>query len=267
MSVSRVPPIVTLTTDFGLMDHYVGTMKGVILSRCPDARLVDISHEIPPFSIFSAAYSIDQAAPYFPPGTVHLIVVDPGVGTARRALCAEALGQLFVAPDNGVLSLIAGRDAKLRARELANPELWLPSPSSTFHGRDIFAPAAAALASGSAKFEDVGPVVLDTEMLADLEPTQREPGVWRARILSIDRFGNAITNLKARAFPQIVSGRFAIETGTHSVNTFCRTFGEATDGVCFAFFGSSGYVELGMNRQSAADALGVAAGDAIELRI
>ena len=157
MSVSRVPPIVTLTTDFGLADHYVGTMKGVILSRCPGAQLVDISHEIPPFSIFSAAYTIDQAALYFPPGTVHLIVVDPGVGTPRRALCAEALGHLFVAPDNGVLSLVAARDANLRARELTNRELWLRTPSATFHGRDIFAPAAAALASGSARFEDVGP--------------------------------------------------------------------------------------------------------------
>src|ERR1700761_6608992 len=122
MSASRVPPIVTLTTDFGLADHYVGTMKGVILSRCPEAQLVDISHEIPPFSIYSAAYTIDQAAPNFPAGTVHLIVVDPGVGTARRGLCAEALGQVFVAPDNGVLSLIAARDANLRARELTNPE-------------------------------------------------------------------------------------------------------------------------------------------------
>ncbi|HEX3683450.1 MAG TPA: SAM-dependent chlorinase/fluorinase [Bryobacteraceae bacterium] len=267
MSVSRVPPIVTLTTDFGLADHYVGTMKGVILSRCPDARLVDISHEIPPFSIFSAAYTIDQAAPYFPPGTVHLMVVDPGVGTARRALCAEALGQIFVAPDNGVLSLIAARDAKLRARELANPEWWLPSPSSTFHGRDIFAPAAAALASGSAKFEDAGPVIPDIEVWTDFAPTQTEPGVWRAHILSVDRFGNAITNLEARAFPHIANGLFTIEAGTQSVNTFSRTFGVATDGVCFAFFGSSGYIELGMNRQSAAETLGIAAGDAITLRI
>jgi S-adenosylmethionine hydrolase len=266
MSVLRVPPIITLTTDFGLAEHYAGTMKGVILGRCPEARLVDISHEIPPFSIYSAAYAIDQAAPYFPAGTVHLIVVDPGVGTTRRPVCAEALGQLFVAPDNGVLSLVAMRDGNMRVRELANRELWLPSPSSTFHGRDIFAPVAAALANGSAQPEDVGRIVSGMELLADLQPLEIEPGVWRARILSVDRFGNAITNLEASKFLQIATGRFAIETGTHSVNIFSRTFGNAPRGVCFAFFGSSGYIELGMNQQSAGELLGVSAGDSITLR-
>lgn len=266
MSVSRVPPIITLTTDFGVADHYVGTMKGVILSRCPEARLIDISHEIPPFSIYSAAYTIDQAAPYFPAGTVHVIVVDPGVGTSRKGLCAEALGQFFVAPDNGVLSLVARRDKNLRTRELANRALWLPSPSSTFHGRDIFAPVAAAIASGSARPEDVGPIVSGIELLADLQPRQIEPGVWQARILSVDRFGNVITNLEASVFPQVATGRFAIEAGTHSVNTFSKTFGDAARGACFAFLGSSGYVELGMNQQSAAELLGISAGDSITLR-
>src|SRR5581483_10205191 len=136
MPVSRAAPIVTFTTDFGLADHYAGTMKGVLLSRCPEARLVDISHEIPPFSIHAGAYAIDQAAPYFPPRTVHVVVIDPGVGTARRAVLLEALGQYFIAPDNGVLSMIAARDKNWRAFEIANPALWASSPSSTFHGRD-----------------------------------------------------------------------------------------------------------------------------------
>jgi len=266
MSVSRVPPIITLTTDFGVADHYVGTMKGVILSRCSEARLIDISHEIPPFSIYSGAYTIDQAAPYFPAGTVHVIVVDPGVGTSRKGLCVEALDQFFIAPDNGVLSLLAMRDKSMRARELANHALWLPAVSSTFHGRDIFAPVAAAIASGSAQPEDVGPIVSGIELLADLQPRQIEPGVWQARILSVDRFGNVITNLKASAFPQVSMSRFAIEAGARSVNTFSKTFGDAARGVCFAFFGSSGYVELGMNQQSAGDLLGVSAGDSITLR-
>jgi S-adenosyl-L-methionine hydrolase (adenosine-forming) len=262
-----VPPIITLTTDFGLADHYVGTMKGVILSRCPEARLVDISNEIPPFSIYAAAYTIDQASPFFPPGTVHLVVVDPGVGTARRGLCAEALGQYFVAPDNGVLSLLALRDGKMRARELTNRELWLPWISPTFHGRDIFAPTAAALASGAARFEDVGPMVSRTEGLADLQPRQIEPGVWLARILSVDRFGNAITNLKTSDFARVALAEFAIEIGPHRVDTFSRTFGDATPDVCFAFFGSSGYIELGINQQSAGGRLGISAGDRMTLRM
>jgi S-adenosyl-L-methionine hydrolase (adenosine-forming) len=267
MSVSQAPPIVTLTTDFGLADHYAGSMKGVILSRCSEARLVDISHEIPPFSIYSAAYTIDQAAPFFPPGTVHVVVVDPGVGTARRGLCAEALGQIFVAPDNGVLSLVAQRDGKMRARELTNRDLWLPWISPTFHGRDIFAPTAAALASGAARVEDVGPIVSRVEELTDLRPRQMEPGFWVGRILSVDRFGNAITNLKTSDFAQIAWEEFAIEIGEHRVDAFSRTFGDAARDVCFAFFGSSGHIELGMNQQSAGGRLGISAGDAMTLRV
>ncbi len=267
MNDSGVKPVVTLMTDFGVADHYVGTMKGVIASRCPEALMVDISHEMPAFSIVAGAYAIDQAAPYFPRGTVHLIVVDPGVGTERRGLCAEAGGQYFVAPDNGVLSLVAMREGEMRARELTNRELWLTSVSKTFHGRDIFAPVAAALASGAAKFDEVGPVLEQMEMLADLEPRQTGPGAWQGRILSVDRFGNAITNLKASEFPQVAAERFAIEAGAHRVRQFYGTFGEAGRGECFAFFGSSGYVELGMNQQSAADVLGVTAGAGIELRI
>lgn len=266
MSDIRVRPIITLTTDFGLRDHYVGTMKGVLLGRCPGAELVDISHEIPAFSIASGAYAVDQAAPYFPAGTVHLIVVDPGVGTARRGLCAEALGQWFVAPDNGVLSLVARRDGNLRAWELANRELWLRAPSSTFHGRDIFAPVAAALASGRARAEDVGPVIGDMQWI-DFEPRKIGPGEWRGRILSVDRFGNAITNWKASEFGAIAEGRFRIEAGGRRVERFYRTFGEAPTGECFAFFGSSGYVELGVNQQSAAEMLGVRAGDSVVMRM
>jgi S-adenosyl-L-methionine hydrolase (adenosine-forming) len=267
MSVSRLPPIVTLTTDFGVADHYAGTMKGVILSRCPEARVVDISHEIPPFSIYSAAYTIDQAAPFFPGGTVHVIVVDPGVGTERRGLCAEALGQVFVTPDNGVLSLVAQRDGKMRARELTNRDLWLPWISPTFHGRDIFAPTAASIASGAARVEDVGPIVSRVEALTGFQPQETAPGVWRARVLSVDRFGNAITNLKTSDFGRIAIAQFAIEIGGDRVDTFARTFGEAASGVCFAFFGSSGYIELGMNQQSAGRHLGIASGDAMTLRM
>ncbi len=247
------------------MDHYVGTMKGVLLSRCREAQLVDITHQIPPFSIYAGAYAIDQAARYFPPGTVHLVVVDPGVGTSRRGLCVEALDQVFIAPDNGVLSLITQRDGQPRARELTNRDLWLESPSSTFHGRDIFAPVAAALASGAAKAEDTGPIVKDIQVLDGLEPRELKAGVWQGRVLNIDHFGNVITNFRSDELGRGATTRFSIEAGAQRVETFCKTFGEAMVGVCFAYFGSSGYIELGINQQSAAGFLRVAAGDAVKL--
>jgi S-adenosyl-L-methionine hydrolase (adenosine-forming) len=260
-------PLVTLTTDFGLADHYVGTMKGVLLSRCPHIRIADISHEIAPFSIYSGAYTISQAAPYFPRGTIHVIVVDPGVGTPRKPLLLEALGQYFIAPDNGVLSMIIERDKKAKGREITNRDLWLSSPSSTFHGRDIFAPVAAAVASGTAQIKDVGPVLAGMELLKDLDPQQTKPGQWRGRLLSIDRFGNAITNFRAAAFSTIISGRFSLRAGRHRITNFQTTFGEAAKGVCFAYVGSSGYIELAAKEQSAATLLGVAPGDHVTLRL
>src|SRR5450759_3383979 len=130
--------IITLTTDFGLSDHYVGTMKGVILGIAPSAQIVDISHEVAPFEILDGAYTIAQAYPYFPKRTVHVVVVDPGVGTARRPILAEAAGQFFIAPDNGVLTMMYERE-KHKVRAVANERFFLPAPSRTFHGRDIFA--------------------------------------------------------------------------------------------------------------------------------
>ncbi|MBV9294449.1 MAG: SAM-dependent chlorinase/fluorinase [Acidobacteriaceae bacterium] len=267
MSASRVPPIVTLTTDFGLLDHYVGTMKGVLLTRCPDAQLVDISHEIQPFSIYSGAYAIDQAAPYFPAGTVHVVVVDPGVGTSRKAVLIQALDQYFVAPDNGVLSLVIGRDDSPKVREITNSALWLELPSSTFHGRDIFAPVAASIASGAARMKDVGPVLERIELLPDLEPEQIEHGTWRGRLLSIDRFGNVITNFKASEFRSISSGPFFIRCGNHEITEFRATFENAPQNRCFAYFGSSGYVELGMKQQSAAVFLQASSADSLTLQV
>ena len=267
MNSSRARPVVTLTTDFGLADHYVGTMKGVILSRCPEAQLVDISHEIPAFSIPAAAYAIAQAAPYFPPGTVHLVIVDPGVGTSRKPLCVEGFGQYFIAPDNGVLSFVLTRDAKAQARELSNRAFWLDSPSSTFHGRDIFAPSAAALASGAATPADLGPVLSRIETLPELEPEQLTETLWRATILSIDRFGNAITNLRRDRFYHVSFTPFTIEAGSSSITAFHETFGTAPPGEPFVYFGSSGYLEIGMNQHSAARALELRPGAHITFRV
>jgi len=267
MSASERQPVVTFTTDFGLQDHYAGTMKGVVLSRCPSAKLVDISHDIAAFSVYAAAYTIDQAAPYFPASTIHVIVVDPGVGTARKALLLEALGQYFIAPDNGVLSMIAERDGHARARELSNRDLWLPTPSSTFHGRDVFAPVAGALASHAAKPEAVGPPLTRIEMLPGLKPERAASGAWQGRVLSVDHFGNAITNFRSYEFSQLSDGHFEIGIGESGITEFHRTFNDAPRGHCFAYFGSSGYVEVGMNQGHAAEHLRARPGDALTLRL
>jgi S-adenosylmethionine hydrolase len=266
MKVFHPGPLVTLTTDFGLADHYAGTMKGVLLSRCPGIRIIDISHEIAPFSIYSGAYTIDQAAPYFPRGTIHVVVVDPGVGTARKPLLVEALGQLFIAPDNGVLSMVVSRDNQAKAREITNRDLWLSSVSSTFHGRDIFAPVGAALASGATQPRDVGPMLARMEVLPDIYPQEIKSGRWQGKLLSVDRFGNAITNFSVAEFSRIASARFKLRVGSRRVADFRNTFGEALGGLCFAYFGSSGYIELGAKQQSAAALLKARPGDPITLR-
>jgi S-adenosylmethionine hydrolase len=257
-------PIITLTTDFGLRDHYVAAMKGVILSRCPQAHLVDITHDIPPFSLYAGAYAIDQAAPFFPPGAIHVVVVDPGVGTDRKPLLVEWQKQLFIAPDNGVLSLILSqalaRNGGTLAREITNRDLWLPRPSSTFHGRDIFAPVAAALASRVVRPEQVGPLLDNIQRVPDLQPVELDRGVWSGKILSVDRFGNVVTNFRPPA------GSFSLAVGPHLISEFRQNFGGAARDLVFAYPGSSGYLEVGMNQGNAAHALNAAAGDTVTLR-
>ena len=189
-------PIVTLTTDFGLRDAFVGAVKGVLLSRCPDAQIVDITHEIPPHAVRTGALRLASAARYFPAGTVHLAVVDPGVGGARRPIAVEANAQHFVGPDNGVLSLAAPRTlAGWRAVELTNPAYRLPRVSNTFHGRDLFAPTAAHLLCGGA-LEDLGPRI-DSIVEMALPRPARNGEVLRGVVLDVDRFGNLITNVCA----------------------------------------------------------------------
>lgn len=257
------PPIVTLTTDFGLKDHYVGTMKGVILSRCPRARVADITHEIPPFSIVPAAYAISQAAPYYPRGTIHVVVIDPGVGTERKGLAAAAKGQLFIAPDNGVLDIVLARDPDAAIHELTNTKLWLPEVSSTFHGRDIFSAVAAALAGGQAQLADVGPPITQIVRLEGLQPVETSPGLWRGRVLSIDHFGNVITNFLAEQF----TGSFSLAIKAVSITRVARTFGEAPAGEPFAYPGSSGYIELAINQHNFAARFGTEFDDALTLTV
>jgi S-adenosyl-L-methionine hydrolase (adenosine-forming) len=271
MKTDRTAPIITLTTDFGVSDHYVGAMKGVILTICPTARVVDITHEIPPYNVLAGAYAIQQAAPFFPAGTIHVVVVDPGVGTARRSLLVDSRDQFFLAPDNGVLSFIAAGDPAVVIRELTNPDLWLKRVSSTFHGRDIYAPVAAALAAGIAKPKDVGARAEAPLLLESTHPPQSHPaGTWHGTVLSTDHFGNIVTNFPQESFAALPDRAFEIDMGIGSsrrkTRRFRSSFGEAKPNELFAYFGSSGFVELAISQADAAARLGIVAGSPVTLR-
>lgn len=259
-------PVITLTTDFGLQDHYVASMKGVILSVNPAMPVVDITHEIPPFSILSGAYAISQAAPYFPPNTVHVVVVDPGVGTARRPVLVQAGGQIFIGPDNGVFTLVAGRDETSKCFEITRADLMRPEVSATFHGRDIFAPVGAAVACGKVLPGEVGPEIFDWVNLDGLAVEQLDDMTWHGRVLSIDRFGNVITNFRSSAFPFLRSEEFEIAVAGQPVTSYGQTFGEIAPGEIFAYPGSSGYIEIGINQGSAALRLRSASGQSVTFR-
>jgi S-adenosyl-L-methionine hydrolase (adenosine-forming) len=259
-------PVITLTTDFGTTDHYVGTMKGVLLSICPEALIVDITHEVPHFDIWSGAYAISQAAPYFPKGSIHVIVVDPGVGTLRRGISCLAGEQVFIAPDNGVLSLAIEETSPHRSRELQNPELWRRPASNTFHGRDLFAPAAAKLAAGMLQWDDLGPELEEIVRLPHSKAVEERHGFWRASVQSVDHFGNVITNLQVGRVP-LQESRFRLSAGGHTVDHFRQTFGEARRDEVFVYAGSSGFYEIGINQESAAKVLGTAPGDSIILEL
>jgi S-adenosylmethionine hydrolase len=259
-------PIITLLTDFGGRDHYVAAMKGVIVGICPDARLVDITHEIPAYEITDAAYTLAQTAPCFPRGTVHLVVVDPGVGSARRPLLAEALGSRFIAPDNGVLTMILNADPKHRVRELTAEKFFRTPISRTFHGRDIFAPVAAHLASGvpPAQF---GGRIEDHLRLNISKPVRTARRGWTGTILKIDRFGNIVTNFEWSTFGQMLVQDFAIQVGLRCVARLADNYSAIAPGELCAIEGSAGYVEISAREASAAAILGVAAGAPVEFRI
>lgn len=246
--------MITLTTDFGLQDHYVGAMKGVMLSIFPQARLVDLSHGVQSFAIGQGAFFVRESFRYFPSGTVHLAVVDPGVGTARRPLAAMADGHYFIALDNGLLPLaLDGVQAEAVA---IDAERWgLQHRSSTFHGRDVFAPAAAWLASGK-PLQEIGPPVEDW---IRLPPPAAEPGVKAGHVLNIDRFGNIVTSLQ----PQELPAHFELQVGTLATRRLCPSYEAAPAGEAFAIVGSAGLVEISMRQESAAARAGLHIGDAV----
>jgi S-adenosyl-L-methionine hydrolase (adenosine-forming) len=259
-------PLITLLTDFGTADHYVASMKSVILGICPDADLIDISHEVTRFSIPAGAYTLAQAWQCFPKGTTHLAVVDPGVGSARRAIIAEVAGHRFVAPDNGLLSMILHANPRAKVREISATKYFRQPVSNTFHGRDIFAPVAAHLARGlpAARF---GKAISDAVLGDFTKPTQLRPGRWAGNVLNVDRFGNIVTNLDWATFHAIAAVPFRLKMGHRIVSRFRPTYAEAPAGQPFAISGSSGYVEVSLNQSDAASLLGLAPGAPIRLSL
>jgi S-adenosylmethionine hydrolase len=261
----RGPKLIALLTDFGWRDTFVGVMKGVIAGIAPRARVVDLCHDVEPQEIDQARFLLRGAVPYFPRGTIFVCVVDPGVGSARRALCVESGGRIFIGPDNGIFTE-ALSEKGARAREITNPKLRLPAVSQTFHGRDVFAPAAAHLAAGVAPSK-LGRIVRDPVRLPPLDPVRTGRRFWSGRIAHIDRFGNLITNLHAAEFlPPAVRG-IALTAGFRTITRVCRFYAEAPDGEPFLIAGSSGTIEISVNRDSAAKKLGMAVGAPVEVEI
>ncbi len=258
-------PIITLTTDFGHSDHFVGTMKGVILSILPTAEVVDITHDVTPFGIREAAFVIAQAYAYFPRRTVHVVVVDPGVGTARRPILVEAAGQFFVGPDNGVLSMVYSRE-KHRARHITNEKYFLKEVSHTFHGRDVFAPVAAHLRKGvpASRF---GKLIQDHLKPSFDKPVRTGKRYWSGSVLKIDRFGNLITNLRLEDFPELRERPFQMTAGMLSVYRLVSSYAEGKPDELVLVPGSSGYLEVACNQASAAQKLRCAAGSPVELML
>lgn len=264
-------PVVALLTDFGSQDHYVGAMKGAILTVCPEATLVDLAHEIPAHDVTAGALALASSWRDFPAGTVFVAVVDPGVGSARRAIAVEAEGYRFVGPDNGVLSLVlADVDSPARIHAIENATLRRPEVSATFHARDVFGPVAAHLAKGLS-IADLGPALTDPVVLPQPAVRRLGPGEWEATVLHVDRFGNLVTNLKRRDLDAILASvendwSDVVVVVEGEILPLARTYSDVPEGEGCALMGSSGRLEVAIHRGNAARLLGAATGAAIRVR-
>jgi S-adenosylmethionine hydrolase len=258
-------PILTLTTDFGLQDHFAAVMKGVILSIVPNAEIIDITHQITPFEVNEAAFAVAEAWHYFPKKTIHVVVVDPGVGSMRRPLLAQGGGHSFIAPDNGVLSLVWERQ-KCTVREITARKYMATEISQTFHGRDIFTPIAAHLAKGVTA-ASMGKTVRDALQLSIAHPHRAGKRTWMGAILKIDRFGNVVTNLHHRDFETLETSKFELTCGLERIQLLRTNYASAPFGEPFAIWGSSGYLEVSVNQGNAARQLGVGSGAPIEIEV
>lgn len=262
-------PIITLLTDFGLRDSYVAEMKAVILSICPEANIVDISHEVRKFDIQMGAFLLARAARFFPKGTIHLAVIDPGVGTERRPIIVETERSLYVGPDNGLLMLSAHREGIKHIYTIVNRKYMLREVSRTFHGRDIFSPAAAYLAKGVPPFE-FGPEIFDPVMPSFVKPKIISKTTVEGVIMHIDDFGNMITNIaldELRALGIEEDDTIIIEVGGREFELkLCKAYAEAQLNAPLTIIGSCGFLEISVNQGDASKFFGVNLGEKISIR-
>lgn len=264
-----VQRIITFTTDFGVTEHYVGVMKGVVYSINPAARIIDITNSVQPFDILDGAIAISQAYSYFPKDSIHLVVVDPGVGGQRRPIVVNAGQYQFVAPDNGVLSMVYEREERILVRHITSEHYFRQPVSNTFHGRDVFAPVAAYLSKGvdGVKF---GEEISDYVRFAAPKPKPSGPGAWKAVVLKTDRFGNLITNITPKDIPEIFDGSsqsFKITVGKAEVTKLCSTYSAGNAGELFAVLGSTGFLEVSANKGAASRLAGADKGSEVNLVI
>ncbi len=261
VSMADTRPI-ALLTDFGTRDPFAGVMNGVILGINPDARIIDLGHEVDPGDIRSASFGLRMAFPYFPEGAVFLVVVDPGVGTDRRGIAAEIDGKYVVCPDNGLLSWLLHDRKPEAVVELADQRFHLPDVSGTFHGRDIFAPVAAHLSIG-VRLSDLGPPVTDPVTFEIPVPAIGAQSI-QGEIVYIDRFGNLITNIDGASLGRWLSGvpegRISVQLGSRDIEGISRAYGDVLREHTAALVGSSGFLEIGINQGNAADYLGIGRG-------
>ena len=266
MSQSR---IITLTTDFGLNDHFIGTVKGVLLNIVPDARIVDICHSVQAFDVLDGAITISQAYSYFPAGTIHMVIVDPGVGTARRPIILTSDRHQFVAPDNGVLSMIYDREERLSVRHVTAEHYYLQPVSNTFHAREIFAPIVAYLAKG-VEADRFGDEVTDYVRFAAPRPKPADGNTMRGVVLKVDRFGNVVTNITPQDVPALFQEEppdFKIAVGKREITQIRTAYAQGAPGEVFGILGSMGFLEIAANRGAAAQILGVGKGTEVNVTI
>lgn len=289
--MSKVPPVITILTDFGIKDGYVGTMKGVILRITPHAQIVDLSEDVAPQDIFEGAFIIFSAYKYFPKGTVHLVVVDPGVGSSRRVICVKTKEYMFVAPDNGILSLVVANEPPEFIIEVTNKRYFLQEISDTFHGRDIFAPIAGHLLHGI-KPEDLGNKIATIKKIDMPRPVLSPAGVLTAEIIYIDHFGNLITNIDYDTFENfkisastrpwyrnstkdyrfdynkgdLTNRKLSIIIGEKGITKISKSYSEVAEGGLLAIFGSSGFLEIAANKDNAKRLLKREKGDKVVIK-
>jgi S-adenosyl-L-methionine hydrolase (adenosine-forming) len=257
--------VISLLTDFGLRDGYVGVMKGVILGIAPQVQIVDITHAIRAQDVREGAVALGRCAAYFPPGTVHVAVVDPGVGTRRRGMAAHLGAQFFIGPDNGLFTLLYQQARQngevIEMVHLTQPRFWLPQVSNVFHGRDVFAPVAAHLANG-VSLEELGER-MDDPVLLDLPQPERIPDGWRGQVMVVDNFGNLSTNLSSEHMAGFKLP--GVRIAGRKIKGMVKTFGEAETGALVAMFGEENDLAIAVVNGSAAEELGAGAGTVVEV--